>query len=292
MPPLPRRSVLPALILCLCAAGCDTSTAASGLLEPETPEPQLPASASAFDPANCGQVTGQVVWPGPLASADDFIYGIPDGSGSFNTRMMSNPNRPRINAKSRAVAGAVVFLRGIDPSKAKPWDLPPAKVEMKDRQIVIRQGEGEAQRAGFVRRGDTVSMAAVESVYHVLRGRGASYFSYTFPDPNQPLSRTFIRPGRVELSSGAGYYWASADLFVDNHPYYTLTALDGRFTLDQVPAGNLELAVWMPGWQPLHQERDPESAVVVRQTYTPPVEVVRRVAVERGRTAVLNVSVP
>src|SRR5262249_61652176 len=100
----------------------------------------------------------------------------------------------------------------------------------------------------------------------------AAFFSLAFPDPHQPLSRSFDTPGRVELSSGAGYYWASAHLFVADHPYYTLTDPDGRVTLAQVPAGSVDVVAWLPASPVARQARDPESGLITRQTYGPPAE--------------------
>ena len=68
-------------------------------------------------------------------------------------------------------------------------------------------------------------MASAEANFHILRGRGAPYFSLAFPEAHKPLTRTFDQPGRVELSSGAGYYWANANLFVDDHQIWVFTPL-------------------------------------------------------------------
>jgi hypothetical protein len=269
-------------------SGCDGEPTAAGSPEPATPPP----TATAFDPANCGRITGRVAWAGAVPPELPFLYGVPQKDGTFNVRLMPNPNRPVVDPDSRAVAGAVVFLRGVNLAAAKPWDLPPVRVETADRQLVIRQGESGPRRVGFVRRGDAVALASAEPVFHVIRGRGGAFFSYAFPEPGRPLSRTLDRPGRVELSSGAGYYWARADLFVDDHPYYALTGRDGSFTLEQVPAGPVELVVWLPGWLPARQERDPESGLITRQTYSPPVEVRKSVTVAPGQSATVTVTVP
>ncbi|MBX9581670.1 MAG: carboxypeptidase-like regulatory domain-containing protein [Gemmataceae bacterium] len=276
---MPRA--LPVLVVVI-AAGCD---AEPNWLTPAEDAPRQAPAATRFDPAQAGTVAGRATWPGPPPTAPDFLFGTPRPDGSFESRMMPNPNRPAVDPSSRAVVGAVVFLRGVDPAAAKPWDLPPVRVEWRDRQVVVRQGDGEPGRAGFVRRGDEVVLASADPVYHVLRGRGADFFSLTFPEAGRSLPRRFDRSGRVELSSGTGLYWARADLFVCDHPYYTLTDRDGRFRFDHVPAGPVEVVAWLPGWLPARQERDPETGLVTRMTYSDPVEAGRPVAVEAGRVA-------
>lgn len=266
-------------LLVLAVTGCDSTVA----VEPPAAEP-APVASTAFDPATCGRVAGRVTWNGTIPEVPPAMYGVATMGGSFETRPMVNPNAPRIDPQSKAVVGAVVFLRGIDVAKARPWDQPPAYVELRDYQIVVRQG-GAAGRVGFVKRGDAVEMTSAEGVFHILRGRGAAYFSLAFPDADRPLTRKFDQPGRVELTSGAGYYWANAHLFVDDHPYYALTDADGRFAFDRVPAGGVSVVAWHPHWHGAKQERDPETGLVTRQTYAAPLEVASPARVEAGRTA-------
>jgi hypothetical protein len=254
---------------------------------PEPGRPVLPATNS-FDASTAGRVFGSVGWTGEKPAPPPFLFGVPAADGNFTMKMIPNPNAPTINEKN--VAGAVVFLRGIDPSRAKPWDLPPVRVEMKDRNIRVIQGDA-AGRVGFVRRGDAVEMKSAEPVYHVLRTRGASFFSLTFPQPEQPLSRTFDKAGRVELSSGSGFYWASADLFVTDHPYWARTDSKGSFEFENVPPGSYEVVAWLPGWDVAKQERDPETGLIFRQTYAKPLEASHTVKLDAKGLAVASLSI-
>src|SRR5207249_11538920 len=97
-----------------------------------------------------------------------------------------------------------------------------------------------------------------------LQARGAAFFSLPFPDRDQPLDRPLKQKGLVELTSGAGWYWIRAYLFVDDHSYYAHTDAKGHFELRAVPAGRYRLVCWMPNWNIARQERDPESGLVVR----------------------------
>ncbi|MBX9622983.1 MAG: carboxypeptidase-like regulatory domain-containing protein [Gemmataceae bacterium] len=277
------------LLALIVATGCDAEPDWLG----PTADDQPPApAATRHDPASTGTIAGRVTWPGPLPTAPDFLFGQPREDGTFENRMMTNPNRPAVDPASRAVAGAVVFLRGVDPAAARPWDLPAVRVEWRDRQVVVLQGSDEPRPTGFVRRGEAVTLQSVEPVYHVLRGRGADFFSVTLPEPGRLLTRTFDRPGRVELSSGAGFYWARANLFVCDHPYFALTDRDGRFRFDRVPPGPVEVVAWLPGWLPAQQDRDPESGLVSRLTYGEPIEKSHPVTVEPGPTSAADLTVP
>jgi hypothetical protein len=256
---------------------------------PPEPEPLIALVPGSFDASNAGRITGRVTWTGHKPVPPPFLFGVPAADGNFTMKMISNPNTPVIDDMSCAVTGAVVFLRGIDPSRAKPWDHPPVRVELKDRNIRVIQGDA-AGRAGFVRRGGTVEMKSAEPVYHVLRARGAAFFSLTFPQPDQPLSRTFDTAGCVELSSGSGFYWASADLFVSDQPYWAQTDSKGHYDFENVPTGSYEVVAWIPGWDVTKQERDPETGLVTRQTYSAPLEASRSVKLDAKKTAITHLS--
>jgi hypothetical protein len=249
-------------------------------------------SGTAFDPLRAGRVSGRVTWAGSIPNPSGFLYGVPRASGSgFEFRTAENPNRPQIDTGTRAVGGAVVFLRGVDPAAGRAWDLPAVSVEIGNARISVVQGERRG-RVGFVRRGDAITVSSTEAAYHVLRGRGDAFFSLPFPEPNQPVLRKLPKVGRVELTSGTGLYWANANLFVSDHPYFTVTDAEGRFTLDRVPAGPMELVVWMPGWQAAKTERDADSTQVARQKYSPPIERGRNVVITSAGTAEVDVTVP
>lgn len=262
--------------LLLLAAGCD----APHLLPPDdfpAEQPLAAAPASRFDPATAGTVQGRVVWRGAIPSAPPLKVPLIE-PGKFTWDIRPNPNAPDIDPNTRTVRGAVVFLRGVNAAAARPWDLPPVRVEAVDLRYRVVQGD-RAGGVGFVRRGDVVEFVSLEERYHVARGRGASFFALTLPDPNRPARRALDRRGLVELTSAAQSYWMQAYLFVDDHPYYAVTDAQGRFALPRVPAGRYELTAWLPNWRVERQERDPESALVARQFFGPPLTATQTVEV-------------
>jgi hypothetical protein len=281
---LPLRGYSVWLLLVVVALGCDE-------LQPPAPEQTAARAVSgraggAFDPATTGSVSGRVAWHGPLPEVPPFEARshVPIGKPGQPRLVRANPNTPAIDPTGRGVAGAVVFLRGVPPEKARPWDHPPVRVEQRDRRLHVVQGQTDS-RVGFVQLGDAVEMVSRDEHYHMLHARGAAFFTFTFPDPDRPRTRTLTARGVVELASAAGHYWMRAYVFVDDHPYYARTDSQGRFQLEGVPPGEYEVVCWLPSWLAERQERDPETSLVTRLTFRPAVERRHSVEVRRGTTA-------
>jgi len=241
-------------------------------------EPPQVSSLSRFDPAAAGFIHGQVVWQGDIPVIPLLlIRANPIGGDALAKRQVQpNPNWPVIDSRSRGVGNAVIFLRDMDAAKAKPWTLPPVRVEQRGLCFHIQQGDFDSPY-GFVRRADSIEMVSRDSYFHALHVGGANFFTLMFPDTDHPLSRPLNENGVVELTSAAGYYWMRAYLFVDDHPYYVRTDSEGRFSLEQVPPGRYEVVCRMPNWQEARHERDPESGLVTRLFFQPPITLVQKV---------------
>jgi hypothetical protein len=153
------------------------------------------------------------------------------------------------------------------------------RIEQRDRRFHVLQGALDT-RFGFVRRGDVITMVSREGVFHSLHASGAAFFTLAFPDPDDPCSRRLTGNGVVELTSAAGHYPMRAYLFVDEHPYYARTDFQGRFVLHHVPPGRYEVVCWMANWNEASRERDPETNIVTRLFFRPPVERTQMVNVE------------
>jgi hypothetical protein len=285
----------PGLTLCLLAIslsllpGCE-----NGVRQPPgEPAPQAAiATPNSFDPATAGTIQGQVTWKGDIPHVTPFRVRtiMPPPSPPQPKRLRDNPNAPAVDARSRGVGNAVVYLRAVDPRHARPWDLPPVRVEQRDQRFHVRQGASDSL-VGFVRRGDAVEMLSRDEAFYSLHAGGAAFFTLVFPDPDQPLFRRLNQKGLVELTSGAGSFWMRAYLFVADHPYYARTDADGRFTLRQVPPGRYDVVCWLPDWHEARHERDPETGLVTRLFFQPPLEVVRPLTLGPGEAQTMDFQV-
>jgi hypothetical protein len=269
-------------------AGCDESHRAVYLGDDEAPAPPPKNLAVAFDAAKTGTVAGRVTWTGAAPVVTPYRAPISPLSEQPDRQKLlwKNPHAPVIDPASHGVAGAVVFLRGVDPERARPWDHGPVRVAVRDSRYHILQGDAD-EATGFVRRGDKVTIVREDDRFQAVQARGAAFFTLTLAARDRPHDRIMPQTGVVDLSSNSGQFWMRAHLFVADHPYLTRTDAQGRFSLEQVPAGTYELGCWLPDWHEAAHEIDAETSLVTRLTFRPSVVKLREVAVEAGarRTA-------
>ncbi len=256
--------------------GISLALTGCGRAEPKAQTQAMPPihASTQFDPSTAGTIEGRVTWNGDIPSVPALVIQASPLAGEAlrKRQIRANPNAPRIDGATRGVENAVVFLRGVDPERARPWDYPSVVIEQTDFQFHVRQGSQGAGRIGFVRRGDSVTMVSRDDVFHSLHVNGAAFFTLAFPDLDRPLQRVLPDRGVVELTSAAGYYWMRAYLFVADHPYYCLTRPDGSFRLSKVPPGHYELVCWLPNWMKARHERDPELTLITRWYFAPSLE--------------------
>jgi hypothetical protein len=276
------------LLAAVLLSGCEDIDSPS-----EPPTEQVVEIGQDFDATTAGTLRGRVTWEGAIPVVPSYRAPVNPGSEHIGEarREWPNPNTPRIDPQTKAVAGAVVFLRGVDRKRSRRWDHPPVRAELRDYQIHVCQGERDGD-SGFVRCGETITMVSCQKLFHSLRVRGAAFFARAFPDADHPCTHRLDRAGIVELSSGCGYFWMHGRLFVTDHPYYTHTDVEGRFTLPQVPPGEYELVCWLPDWHEVFHELDAETALICRLEFRPPVEVVQAVRLAPCQTQTIPIPFP
>lgn len=93
--------------------------------------------------------------------------------------------------------------------------------------------------------GQKLEMINSDDTFHSAHGRVGeeTRFNSAFPERDKRRTVTLDEAGIVEVGCDAGHDWMRAYVHVFDHPYFTVSAKDGRFSLD-VPPGRYSLRIW------------------------------------------------
>lgn len=112
-----------------------------------------------------------------------------------------------------------------------------------------------------------VKMTSKDPILHTMHAAGAdgrAFFNISLPAPNLTVSKAIDEPGVVTLTCST-HTWMRGYLLVTNE-LAAVTGADGKFRLDGVPAGVVELRFW-------HESlKAPPMKVTVREGQTVSVE--------------------
>src|SRR5882762_9556972 len=184
--PHSTRQLLPLslLLALLLPLGC-----AEPLGLPTDPVPNDPPAplATHFDPATTGTLRGRVIWDGDLPKVPRLeVPAFVEEKAQGKPRLwFDNPHAPAIDPGNRGVANAVIFLKGVNPAKSRPWNHAAVTLEQRDSTLLIVQGAAKSP-IGFVRRGAEIDMVSRDKPFRALHLNGAAFLTLAFPDPDQP----------------------------------------------------------------------------------------------------------
>ena len=154
----------------------------------------------------------------------------------------STPLFGAVTRDHNPVSDAVVFL------EAPP---PGAPVLQPQRVEVVIEGEKYKETIYVARRSDSLVVLNLDPALHTIRFaiQGRAHSSQPLPASPAPRALALPAPGLYRLSC-ANHRSESAWLLVLDHPYVTRTDQTGRFTLKDVPIGEVNasaLAVFEGG---------------------------------------------
>jgi high-affinity iron transporter len=130
------------------------------------------------------------------------------------------------------VGGAVLTVAGV--TAAAPSEA-----------VVVNDSCRFAPHGSILRPRGVVRMSSSDAVMHTMHAastQNRTLFNLSLPFPNVTLSRSVDRPGIVRLTCST-HPWMRGYLFVTGQ-LSSISASDGRFRLEGVPAGRYVLEVW------------------------------------------------
>jgi Polysaccharide lyase family 4, domain II len=225
----------------------------------------LPYEVSAVQDG--GTIAGRIVFAGPIPHLPPLV--IAKDQDVCGT--VASPQMLLVSADNRGVKDAIIAVQGLSKGKPPTADKP----SLDNRKCAL------VPRVQAVMVGTEVVIQSSDPFLHTTRGRFPDFkqaFNLVFPK-NTPAKEQRIRfPGVIAVTCDTHAHMR-AYILAFEHPYFTVTDADGRFQIDQVPAGSYTLQAWHEGWRILEDDQDG------RPQYEDPYHMTVEVRVMAGETS-------
>jgi len=183
--------------------------------------------------ADGGTVTGTIRLAGP---APELTAHVVEDQAFVAICGATVPNEQVVAGAEGELANVVVWIDGI--TAGAPAEPSTARLD----QIECRY----TPRVSAVTRGTELTITSSDETLHNTHGTQGrrTVFNLALPTAGIEIPRRLNRPGVVDVACDAGHTWMAAWVHVFEHPYFAVTAEDGRFELPDVPAGAHTLRAW------------------------------------------------
>ena len=141
--------------------------------------------------------------------------------------------------RDNGVANVVVSLVGV--TRGKPME-PLAEPATLDQVACIYVPYLQVVPVGTTLR--IVNSDPILHNVHAFLNGTESLFNLAMPIQDYRIDRSLDTPGTISVKCDAGHTWMSAYIVVEEHPYYSLTTEEGRYSIEDVPAGAYRLRLW------------------------------------------------
>jgi uncharacterized membrane protein/plastocyanin len=191
-------------------------------------------SAKAIDPASVGAIEGVVRFKGTVPPAKELnLYGgcdVGHDGPVFDQR---------VKVKGDALADAFVVVT----SGLEGWAIPPVPTVAAE---VDQRGCIYEPRIHGVRVGQDVVFINSDPMFHNVRtvSKANPSFNINMPAKDQRETKVFRRPERMIAANCDVHPWMVSHIGVVEHPWFSITDADGRFSLPGLPPGTYTVVVW------------------------------------------------
>ena len=186
-------------------------------------------------PARTGTITGHVTFTGKPPGNPVIRMGMDPACAALNRGRMVVQEEALV-ARDGSVANVFVRLDGTFPQTP----VPSTPVVIDQRACVY------GPRVVGVRVGQMLQVRNDDDLLHNVHSSSASSNSFNVGQPKAGLEFTFTpRTPEVMVKLGCDVHrWMTAFVGVIAHPYFSVSAADGRFTIANVPPGAYTLKTW------------------------------------------------
>ena len=220
-----------ALFLLLAFTGCAKKNA-----EPVASVSQQPATKTAVDPATAGSITGAIYLDG-LAPVQPAIN-MQSEAACANTSASNPTGRPVVAGANGTLANVVVYVT--DGLAGYRFTAPQTPV------VLDQKGCLYAPRVVALMTNQPLEIHNSDATIHNIHAmpKTNSEWNKAQPAGGAVLKTSFPKPELAIPFMCNVHPWMRAFVFVFDHPYFAVTAADGKFALTNVPPGTYKVEAW------------------------------------------------
>ena len=183
-----------------------------------------------------GSIEGIVSYNGPLPharvvhmDADPICYAVNKGNTHSQAIIVGDNN---------SLADAFVYIKG---GLAKTDYPPPAQ-----EAVITQAGCNYAPHVNGVVAGQRVKFINPDGTLHNVHviSRINPEFNASMPDFRKEMEVVFSKPEFMFQIRCDVHPWMQAWMAVMSHPFFAVTGKDGKFEIQNVPAGTYQIAAW------------------------------------------------
>jgi hypothetical protein len=212
-------------------------------------------SAAADRPSKSpwGTLTGQITWGGQKVPQQKPLKITKDSKHCHTGGPILSEDYV-INPKNKGVRWVIVFLA---PDGKKPLPIHPDLLKPSSSSVDLNISFGCFKpHALTLRKGQDLTINNSEPICYNANWCGfgpKAQSGNVLLTPNSLHVLRNLRPERVVISVRDSIHpWMKAWIKVFDHPYFSVTDADGKFTIPKAPAGKYRLVLWQEsiGWGP------------------------------------------
>jgi hypothetical protein len=216
---------------------------------------------------NGGTIAGRVVFAGPIPHLPSLLI----TKDQEVCGAAASPQMLLVSAENQGVKDTVIALE----------DIPQGKAASAHPPTLDNRGCVMIPHVQAVMVGTEMVIHNSDPFLHTTRGRLPDFkqaFNLVFPKGTPAKEQKIRFPGVIAVTCDTHAHMRAYVLSFE-HPYFAVTDGDGRFQIDQVPAGLYTLKAWHEGWRILEYDQDG------RPKYEEPYVMTAEVRVMAGETS-------
>ena len=220
-----RRALMCVPVLALLSAGCSRS---------EEAPPAPPVVSNPVDPATAGAVTGTITFAGTAPAPQPIVM----DSDPYCEKQPANKTETVLVGDGAALQNVFVYIK--DGLGARAFPVPAAAV------VLDQKGCRYTPHVLGIQVGQTLEILSSDNTLHNVHAMPKQNREFNMAHQLAGLKHTHVfstREVMVPFKCDV-HKWMNAYVGVLDHPFYAVTAANGRFEIKGLPPGTYTLEAW------------------------------------------------